>query len=282
MVGAAASGPGGASAQASGGAVGQLFPRRLRWLPHDRYGALVAREVRYWWRDTRRRASLITFAVVGIFVPVMVNIGSGGGVGGGPGFDASATLVSFSMVFVGVLAAVSLANQFGWDGTAYAANIVAGVPGRAELRARVVAFSAYILPMLIVVATVVAFFLREPRWIGVMAGTLFAAYGSGLAVNLVVSVLGAYALPETTNPFALNSGAGAARSLLALVGMIASGAVAVPMVVATALFGDPWLLVALPVGIAYGVGATAFGIYVAGDLLDRRQPELLQAVTPRR
>lgn len=282
MVGAAASGPGGASAQASGGAVGQLFPRRLRWLPHDRYGALVAREVRYWWRDTRRRASLITFAVVGIFVPVMVNIGGGGGVGGGPGFDASATLVSFSMVFVGVLAAVSLANQFGWDGTAYAANIVAGVPGRAELRARVVAFSAYILPMLIVVATVVAFFLREPRWIGVMAGTLFAAYGSGLAVNLVVSVLGAYALPETTNPFALNSGAGAARSLLALVGMIASGAVAVPMVVATALFGDPWLLVALPVGIAYGVGATAFGIYVAGDLLDRRQPELLQAVTPRR
>ncbi|HEX2773820.1 MAG TPA: ABC transporter permease [Micromonosporaceae bacterium] len=282
MVGAAASGPGRASAQAPGGAVGQLFPQRLRWLRRDRYGALVAREVRYWWRDSRRRASLITFAVVGIVVPVMVNIGSRGSAGGRPVFDASATVVSLSMVFVGVLAAVTLANQFGWDGTAYAANVVAGVPGRVELRARIVAFCAYILPMLIVVAVVVAFFLREPRWIGVMVGTLFAAYGSGLAVNLMVSVLGAYALPETANPFALNSGAGAARSLLAFVGMIASGAVAVPMVVATALLGDLWLLLALPVGIGYGFGATTLGIYVAGDLLDRRQPELLQAVTPRR
>jgi ABC-2 type transport system permease protein len=282
MVGAVASGPGGAAAQAPGAAVGQLFPSRLRWLPRDRYGALVAREVRYWWRDTRRRASLITFAVVGIFVPVMVNLGSRGGVGGGPGFGTSATLVSLSMVFVGVLAAVSLANQFGWDGTAYAANIVAGVPGRVELRARVLAFSVYVLPMLVIVAAVMAFFLREPRWIGVMAGTLFGAYGSGLAVNLVVSVLGAYALPETANPFALNSGAGAIRGLLAFVGMIASAAVAVPLVVATALLGDFWLLVALPIGVAYGLGATALGTYLAGDLLDRRQPELLLAVTPRR
>ena len=56
------------------------------------------------------------------------------------------------MLFVGMLAAVTLANQFGFDGSAYAANVVAGVSGRVELRARMTAFSLYVLPMLAVVA----------------------------------------------------------------------------------------------------------------------------------
>jgi ABC-2 type transport system permease protein len=282
MVGAAGSAGTVGPAGTPGAAVDQLFRRSLPWLRQDRFGALVAREIRYWWRDTRRRATLITFAVVGMFVPVMVNIGSRGSVGGRPGFDASPTMLSLSMVFVGVLASLSLANQFGWDGTAYAANVIAGVPGRVELRARVLAFSTYILPILVVIAGIIGFFLREPRWIGVMVGTLFAAYGSSLAVNLAVSVLGAYSLPETANPFALNTGGGVARSLLAIVAMLAATAAAVPMVLATALLGDIWLLLALPIGIAYGIGAAALGIYIAGDLLDRRQPELLQAITPRR
>ena len=111
----------------------------------------------------------------------------------------------------------------------------------------------------VVITGVIWFVVREPRWIGVLAGTLFAAYGSGLAVSLAVSVLGAYSLPETANPFALNSGAGTARSLLAFLAMVASAAAAMPMVVATALLGDVWLLVSPPIGIAYGIGAADNG-----------------------
>lgn len=282
MVGAAGSGPAPAGRGTPGEPVARLFPRAARWLPRDRYGALVAREARYWWRDARRRSSLITVVVVGVFVPVMMNLGTRGLMGGQSDFDASATVVSLSMLFVGVLAALNLANQFGFDGSAYAANVVAGVPGRLELRARVVAFSLYIVPLLLVVAAVVAVFLREPRWIGVMTGTLFAAYGSGLAVTLFVSVLGAYALPETSNPFAINTGAGVAKSLLAFVAMLGSGLAGIPMVVATALLGDVWHWLALPVGVGYGLGAAVLGTYLAGDVLDRRMPEVLAAVTPRR
>ncbi|WP_327029982.1 ABC transporter permease [Micromonospora sp. NBC_01740] len=287
MVGTASAGPARPQRGATGGAVAQLFPRAVGWARRDRFGALVAREARYWWRDARRRANLITVAVVGLFVPVMVNLGgSGFTIDGAEGFTASSdpspVLSSLSMLFVGLLAAVTLANQFGFDGSAYAANVVAGVSGQQELRARMAAFSLYVLPMLAVISVVVAVVIGEPGWIGLMAGTLFATYGAGLAVNCFVSVLGAYSLPETSNPFALNTGAGIAKSFLTLLAMLATAVAAVPMVVAAGLLGDVWLWLALPLGAAYGLGAALLGAYLAGDVLDRRMPELLATVTPRR
>ncbi|MET8305747.1 ABC transporter permease [Micromonospora sp. NPDC005173] len=288
MVGAVSAGKAPAQRDITAGAVAQLFPRVAGWARRDRFGALVAREARYWWRDARRRANLITIAVVGIFVPVMINLGGAGfAVEDEQGLttsaaDSSPVLVTLSMLFVGVLASVTLANQFGFDGSAYAVNVVAGVPGRVELRARMTAFSLYVLPMLAVVAVVLSVVLGRPGWIGLTAGSLAATYGAGLAVNSFVSVLGAYSLPETSNPFAMNSGAGIAKGLLTLLAMVISAVVAVPMVVAAALLGDVWLWLALPVGAAYGLGAALLGAYLAGDVLDRRQPELLATVTPRR
>jgi ABC-2 type transport system permease protein len=279
MLGAESAGPAKTAVPAGTSPVTQLFPRRMPWLPRNRYGALVAREARYWWRDARRRAGLITFAVIGVVMPIMINVGSGGLSGA-----ASAVVISLTMVFVGVLGAATLANQFGYDGSAYAANVVAGVPGAVELRARLTAFTTYLGPLLLVIAGIVAVFLREPAWIGVMLGSLAAAYGSGLAVNLLLSVHGAYALPETSNPFAINTGSGVVKSLLSLLGLIGATAVAIPIVVVTALVGEApvWLWLAAPVGLAYGVGAAWLGTYMAGDMLDRQMPELLQAVTPER
>ncbi|MGH3682839.1 MAG: ABC transporter permease, partial [Natronosporangium sp.] len=107
-------------------------------------------------------------------------------------------------------------------------------------------------------------------------------YGTGLAVNQVVSVLGAYPLPESSNPFAAATGSGIAKSLLALVAIVTAYAAASPVLVAASLLGDAWPWLAVPVGVAYGVAAAALGSRLAGDLLDRRAPELLAAVTPRR
>jgi ABC-2 type transport system permease protein len=278
MVGAVSGGTARSRRELAGGPVAQLFPRPLAGLPRTPYGALVAREARYWWRDARRRASLITLGVVGVFIPLMTSFSSGYGRGG----PTSPGLVTWTMLFVGSLAAVTLANQFGMDGTAYTANVIAGVPGRVELRARVVAFSLYALPLLVVVATMGAFVTGQPGRLTAMLGGLLAVYGTGLAVNVFVSILGAYALPETSNPFALNSGAGLTKSLLAFVGMVSAIAAAAPVAVAAILVGGVWSWLALPVGLAYGLGAVALGVYLGGDLLDRRAPELLTAISPGR
>lgn len=48
------------------------------------------------------------------------------------------------------------------------------------------------------------------------------------------------------------------------------------------LLGDAWPWLAVPVGAGYGLAAAALGCYLAGEVLDRRTPELLAAVTPGR
>jgi ABC-2 type transport system permease protein len=284
MVGAASSATGGRAARAAapaGGPVAQLVPRALR-LPLTPAGALIAREVRYWWRDARRRANLITFAVVGIFLPLMYTVGLARLTGGGDRTPPSPLTITLSMIFVGALAAVTLANQFGFDGSAYATHLAIGVPGRTELRGRAIAYSLYIAPMLTVIAIVVTLVIGEPQRLPAMLGGLYASFGGGVAVNLIISLIGAYALPETANPFAVNTGAGVAKSLLTLLSLAATAALAAPIALLALVSGAAWSWLALPAGLAYGVGAVALGSYIGGDILDRRAPELLTAVTPRR
>jgi ABC-2 type transport system permease protein len=239
----------------------------LPFLPRNRFGALMSREVRYWWRETRRRASLITFSVVGVFLPVTM--------------AATGANAAGMLTFVGALAAVGLANQFGYEGSAYAANVVAGVPGRVELRSRVAGYGLYVGPLLLTIAVVVGIASGRPAAIPALLGTLAAAFGTGLAAVLPISVRAAYALPDTTNPFALSSGGGLAKGLMSFGALLAAVIGTIPIQVAAYLLGTAWLWAGLPVGVLYGTAAYLIGSQVAAKTLDRRMPELLSAVTPR-
>jgi ABC-2 type transport system permease protein len=265
MVGTVAAGRRGASIATDRTPVDQLLFRRL---PRTRFGALVAREMRYWWRETRRRAALITFAMVGVFLPVSLTVG-----GASPG---ALTL------FVGAVAAIALANQFGYEGTAYAADIIAGVPGRIELQSRATAHAIFVLPLLTVIAVVIGVVGGHPGAAAGQLGLLIASYGVGLGLVLPVSVRAAYALPDSTSPFALSSGGGTAKGLLTFGVLIGSTLGALPVQIAAYLLGSVWWWIGLPAGAAYGVAAFLIGSSTAGDLLDRRMPEVLAAVTPNR
>jgi ABC-2 type transport system permease protein len=259
-------GAGGRRATVDGRAPVELL--LLRRLPRNRFGALVSREVRYWWRETRRRASLITFSMAGLFLPVSLTISAGS-----PG---SMT------IFVGALAAIALANQFGFDGSAYAANITTGVPGRVEINSRAAAHAIYTVPVLLVISIVVGLLAENPARVPSTFGLLVASYGVGVGLVMPLSVRAAYALPESTNPFAMGSGGGPAKGMLAFAVLFGAVVVSVPLQIVALVLGSVWLWIGLPVGIAYGVAAYLIGSGVAADMLDKRMPEVLAAITPNR
>jgi ABC-2 type transport system permease protein len=252
------------------GPVDALYPRFLRALPRSQTGALMARESRYWWRDPRRRAQLISLMIASVvFALAYQFFGQGAG-------------LRVAVVMSGVMAGLGVANQFGYDGTAFAAHLLAGVPGRVELRARAVALGVIMLPLLVIVVTVVAVLRGEIAALPAAIGILIAGFGVSVAVSSLMSVIAAYALPDTTNPFAMNAGAGTTRGLLVFVGLLAAAALTSPAIVAGFLLTGGWSWLVTVGGLGYGVAAALVGTYIAGDRLDRQGPELLLAVTPRR
>jgi ABC-2 type transport system permease protein len=243
---------------------GSLF----RGLAATRSGALIARELRYWFRETRRRATMVTTMVAGLFLPISLSIG-----GGSPGA---------TVILLGGLAAMVLANQFGMDGSAYAANIVAGVPGRLEIQSRVLAHAICVTPLFLVDAVVIGAISGRPEAIAGELGLLFASYGVGVALVLPVSIRAAYPLPENASPFAMSSGGGLAKGLLTVGVLLGAVLGSLPLQIAAHLLGAVWWWIGLPVGVAYGLAAYLISAGLSGDLLDRRMPELLATISASR
>lgn len=292
MRGAVASG-GPKVREAAGTSVGQLFPRPLRGLPASPFGAMVAREVRYWWRDARRRANLITIAVLGVLVPLMVTLfapahpanqaGREGTVEFSLSFsgEVSPLLLWSACVFVGAFAATVMANQFGFDATSYAAHLVIPVRGETELRARAVGYAVLVVPVLLVAGGVLAGLRGQPQDMLAAWGLLLVGFSAGMAVNMPLSVLAPYALPEGSNPFATASGSGMAKSFLAFLSLLVTFVVAGPALLTAHLLPQVWPWLAVPAGVGYGVAVVALSCYITGDLLEHRRPRLLAAITPK-
>jgi ABC-2 type transport system permease protein len=265
----ATSGSGAKRGKLTGGVVGSLYPPVLRLAPKSRFGAVLARESRYWWRDPRRRAGLISLAMAGVAVPISLRYAG----------LRSGVPLPLAALFAGVLTGTVLANQFGIDGTAYAAHLLTGVRGRTELRARVAGLALVMVPLLLAFTVVLALITQGLAQLPAALGTVLAGFCVSAAVASCVSVLAPYALPDTTNPFAMGGGSAGAKGLLALGGMLASMALTAPVLV-LALFAPG--VVALFAGLVWGTVVLGVGTYLAGYRLDLRGPEVLVAVTPRR
>jgi ABC-2 type transport system permease protein len=263
-----------------GSSVRGLVPRLLRGVAAPtRFGAILSRESRFWWRDPRRRSSLVSILTASAVVPIALNVVSQ------PSRAGVAVLpFSFAVSMCGTMGGMMLANQFAFDGNAYATHLLAQVPGRVELRARALAVALVALPVQIGVVAVVSVVTGRVAQAPSGFGMLCAAFGAAIATAGFVSILAPYALPDTSNPFALNSASGSAKGMLALIAMIGTLVISLPVILAAFVLGatimGSWIVLTL--GVAYGLGAALIGTYAAGEVLDRRGPEVLIAVTPRR
>lgn len=273
------------------GAVAALMPRVLGWpVRPGLFGAILAREWRFWWRDARRRASIVSILIASAVLPIAFNFAAvdgstSGRIEVGPGVSGVSALgFTFAVTMAGTLAGMLLANQFAYDGNAYAAHLLAAVPGRVELRARAGAIALAAVPVQALVVVAVALLGGVPEQLPTGFGVLAAAFGAAVAAAALLSVLAPYPLPDTSNPFAMSSGGASAKGLLAFVAMISTFGLCAPVLLAAYTLGDvpfgPWVV--LIGGLSYGATAVWLGTLIAGDVLDRRGPEVLAAVTPRR
>lgn len=263
------------------GPVGQLLPAWLRLRPGP-FAAIAARDIRYWWRDSRRRPAIISIVVVTAILPIALNFS---GVSHNSALDATFAVggFSFAVTMAGTMTGMLAANQFGFDGTAFVSHLLARVPGTLDLRARATALAAIIVPVQILVVVAVCALTDALAYVPVGLGVLAASAGTGLGVAALLSVLAPFALPESENPFAINAGGGSAKGLLAFVAVLATTFLSLPITIAAALAPTPeWRWAHLAAGVAYGLAAALLGTRLAGGILDQRAPEILTAVTPRR
>ena len=89
-------------------------------------------------------------------------------------------------------------------------------------------------------------------------------------------------IPESRNAFSVNTGTGGAKAFVAMAGVLMAAALAAPVLVVAGLLHGLLAPLVIPLGIGYGLAALLVGTYIGGDALERRGPELLVSVTPRR
>ena len=236
-------------------------------LPDTPLGALTGRALRYWVRDSRYQVSVVALpVVVGMFLAL-------------PGLtDAPRGFALVAGPLLGLLLGITMLNELAFDGSALWTHLAAGVHGRDDRSARVLAMLLWGAPATVVVAVLGAVVGDRPDLASAAVGLSVGALLLGTAVAAVSSVVLPFPVPPAgSNPFAGNPGAGAAAlaqqglSLLVLVPLLLPLLGLGAWAWYTPVVG--WLLVLF--GTVYGTLLLAVGIDVGGRVMDRRGPELL-------
>lgn len=259
-------------------ATAHLFPAVLgRVLPRRRWGAVTARELRYLWREPRRRAQVVSTIVVGGVVPFTSSV-----VGGrGPGPHAV-----FGITLIALLAGLQTQNQFGVDGSATWTNLVsANQPDdlRADVLGKNVAVSLVTVPALVAVGTLLAGITGGWRWLGPALALSIAVLGVALGLADACSVRAAYPVPERpANAFSGgNAGQGCAAGLLSVGLMAVTALLCTPLIVGffLARASTPGTVAVSVAGLLVAIVACRLGIGQAARDLAARGPEMLTTIS---
>jgi ABC-2 type transport system permease protein len=239
-------------------------------LPDGVTWAVAARSLRYWRRDPRYVVIVVTSVLAAAVPLTAISLGGARGplLATGP--------------YVAFLLALSTSNSAGYDGSAFAAHLLLGVPGQADRAGRALGLLLWALPLVAVLSVVGAVLAGRP-------GLAPACVGAGLGMLLggtgASAVMGAW-LPYPVveaggNPFQTNAGGGL-QALIAQFGtMAAAVTVGLPGLVGLLLSAVwlPWLAwPALLAGVAAGTAGLYAGVLVGGRAVDARGPEILAAV----
>jgi ABC-2 type transport system permease protein len=261
--------PGRASERVARAGHTPLVPRLLSGWPGPQ-AATAGKELRYLRRDPRFRSQAVGLAVALAAL----------GLGAGRSLFGTEYSPFLSVIVAWMAASTTGFNQFGFDDRSFWAYLVTGVELRRVLLGKNLAVVLMGLPVLVLVAIVMAVLVGDARHLlsAVLAGAAILAVW--LAVGNVVSVLGAYPLPES-NLFGSRNVSGSAL-FASLGGLLAAGLLSLPV---AALVVAPLLLwgalpgvVGAAMAVVVGVLVHRLSLRVAGSLLESRSLHLLEVL----
>ncbi|WP_330184817.1 hypothetical protein OHB26_15230 [Nocardia sp. NBC_01503] len=246
-----------------------------RYLPATPVGAVVAKELRTWWRDGRRRAALLPLLLVGFALPAFLSFQNNG-----------TGTIAYSGAFVVWMAAMGSTNLYGFDGTSVWQTIVTPGAARADVRGRAIAWLILVAPVALLAALILPGALGRSGAYPWVLCTLPVLLGVGVAAVVFLSTHAAYSLPpQRGNPFAGSGNPGCAKLLMQLTVGLGQLLISVPVLailIVGAVLRNPFVQwAALPVGLLVGGLAATLGIRLATTRLDTYGPELMAEVKPR-
>lgn len=251
-------------ARAIGG--GRLGPLGL--FPSTPTGAVAARSLIYWFRDARLTRQLILIPVLPALMLMWWQLFH---------IDAIAFLAG---PIVASLLPLSVFAGLSYDGTAFAAEVAAGVRGLHDRLGRAIALLIIAAPATVIVQVAVAVIIGRvadlPAMLGLALGTLLVSVG-------VVSVSSArIAVPVARagrNPFSAQPGAATVSIVGSYVVTGATGVLTLPvaaLAVVAIVTGIPALgWAALAVALLLGTTIALVGAFVGGRVLDASGPAVL-------
>lgn len=251
----------------AGGTQVRAGTRLDRVLGSSARAAVTARALRYWRRDPRYLASLVSMAVL----PVLIAL-SGGVSGGGQLLAAP--------VVMALLAGPSVTSDLAYDNSALWVHVVTGLPGRADRAGRAVSQLLVMGPL--VALALVATVAISGRWdiaVGLVA-VVVTMLLLGTAIGLVAgSIHPGQAPAPGASPFGKGAGGGFVALVIFFGGAVATGALSAPVWVTLLLTQAPAVqLACLILGLGYGLLVLQAAVRWSGRRLDRTWPEMLAAV----
>ncbi|MGI5161019.1 hypothetical protein [Microbispora sp. CA-102843] len=241
-----------------------------RFLPGGMLGAVVAKELKYAAREPRGRVNWI----VALFVSVVVMFSLRGPDGwAGPPFVVGPACLA--AVVIGLQAA----NSFGIDGRSLWMNaVVFSTPRdlRTDLAGRHLAMTVIGVPLLTLVSVIAALMAGDAVWALAAAPVAWGVLGVAMGVGSLTSVTVPYTYPDRLNAFSgAAPGQGGQAFIASFAAMLATGALALPVVLPV-LLGLTWVAV---LAVPYGVAVAWVGRRLAAGIGFARLPELLTAVS---
>lgn len=237
-------------------------------LPATPVGAVTARCLTYWLRDSRYAAAV---AVVPVQVLLLWFVGRDGNL-----VLAAPALVAFVMGW-------ALSADVAYDDTAFWTHLAAPIDGRVDRTGRAIA--GLIVGGVVVLATCAVALSLSGHW-SAAAPTIAMAFGvlaTGIGASSVYSARVVYPVPKPgESPFSTPQGSSFAVMITQLAGLLMLLVLCLPTVglaVAAILTGNVVLSV-LSVVVGFGLGAVVLvaGIRTGARVYDGRAPELLQTM----